>query len=109
MRVLLAALLFANLLALAWWQGWLAAWWSPGGEAGSRAAEIAPERLRVVPLERLGAGSAPDAAPPAPIPEAGVSAGAARDDAGASGEGAAQAGAGSAGSATVPSAGTVRP
>lgn len=80
MRAVLAILVFANLLALAWWQGWLAAWISPAGTADGRPAEIAPERLRVVPLERLEAGASPGAARPAPIPAAGAASGAAADE-----------------------------
>ena len=78
MRALLAVLVLANLLALAWWQGWLAAWSPSAGTADGRPAEIAPERLRVVPLERLEAGASSEAVQPAPIPEAGETSGPAR-------------------------------
>ncbi|HWS75619.1 MAG TPA: hypothetical protein VN324_10810 [Quisquiliibacterium sp.] len=69
MRTLLLALVLANLLALAWWQGWTAAWRSPAGTPAGSAGEIAPERLRVVPIDRLELrtpdGSSPGAAIPA--------------------------------------------
>ena len=84
MRGLLAVLVLANLLALAWWQGWLAAWTSPAGTADGRPAEIAPERLRVVPLERLDAGASPGAVQPSPIPAAGDGSGATVDASGSS-------------------------
>ena len=70
MRALLFALVLANLLALAWWQGWTAAWRSPAGAPAGGAGEIAPERLRVVPIERLEARGPEGNAPGAPIPAA---------------------------------------
>jgi len=79
LRALLVVLVLANLLALAWWQGWLAAWSSPAGTADGRPAEIAPERLRVVPLERLEAGASSGAVQPAPIPAAGEASGTTAD------------------------------
>ncbi|MFP5460672.1 MAG: hypothetical protein ACLGII_03740 [Gammaproteobacteria bacterium] len=75
MRALLVVLVLANLLAFAWWQGWLAAWSPQAGTADERPAEIAPERLRVVPLERLETGASPGAMQPAPIPAAGEASG----------------------------------
>lgn len=60
MRLLLLSLVLANLVALAWWQGWLGGGHDAPGTSGGRPAEIAPERLRVVPLERLDAERAAD-------------------------------------------------
>ncbi|GAA4413899.1 hypothetical protein [Quisquiliibacterium transsilvanicum] len=79
MRALLAVLVLANLLAFAWWQGWLEAWSPQAGTAVGRPAEIAPERLVVVPLERLEAGASSGGAQPAPIPAAGEASGTASE------------------------------
>jgi hypothetical protein len=49
MRRLLVFLLAANLLTFGWLQGWLD--WLVAGEV---PAQFHPERLRVVPLDRLG-------------------------------------------------------
>lgn len=69
MRALLLILVLANGLMFAWWQGWL--------ERGPMAAlvEQSPERIRVVPIERLGAPAAtsvPPVASPEPAPTASV-------------------------------------
>lgn len=48
-------LALANLLALAWWQGWLDRWIASGREPARIADQVAPERLRVVPQERFEA------------------------------------------------------
>src|SRR5690606_11608586 len=69
MRALLPILVLANGLMFAWWQGWL--------ERGPMAAlvEQSPERIRVVPIERLGAPAAtsvPPVASPEPAPTASV-------------------------------------
>lgn len=48
MRWLIGLLLVANLAMFAWWQGWL------GGGVEPPPAEANAERLRVVPLDRLG-------------------------------------------------------
>lgn len=50
MKSLLALLVVANLLAFAWMQDWL-----PGRSAPAvpPAAELAPERLQVIPIERF--------------------------------------------------------
>ena len=67
---MLIVLVLANLLALAWWQGWFAHWELSSGAAGIRAAEVAPERLRVVPMERIGAGMRSRSTSPAQVPAA---------------------------------------
>ena len=55
MRVLLVLLVLANLLVFAWWQGHLDDW-LPGARDTARVArQVAPERLQVVPIERLDA------------------------------------------------------
>lgn len=51
MRLLLVLLLLANLAALAWVQGWIDDWVGTD-QASAREAEIAPQRLVVVPLQR---------------------------------------------------------
>ena len=80
LRVLLAALLLANLLFLGWSRGWFApAWPAPG--AGDRdparlAAQVAPERVTVLAPAAASAALAaaerrakcPPAAAPADVP-----------------------------------------
>jgi hypothetical protein len=51
MRWVLGLLLVANLAMFAWTQGWFERW---SGARRALPAEQSPERLRVVPLERLG-------------------------------------------------------
>jgi hypothetical protein len=46
-------LVLANLVALAWWQGWLDRWYAPQRDPARVAAQVAPQKLRVVPLEQL--------------------------------------------------------
>ncbi len=53
MRTLALVLVLANLVALAWWQGWLDRWYAPQREPARVAAQVAPQKLRVVPLEQL--------------------------------------------------------
>ncbi len=53
MKALAAALIVANLLALAWWQGWIDDWVPSSREPQRVARQVAPERLAVVPIERL--------------------------------------------------------
>lgn len=55
MKALAWLLALANLLALAWWQGWLERWMPSGREPARVAGQVAPERLRVVPQERFEA------------------------------------------------------
>ena len=81
MRALLAGLVLANCLMFAWGQGWL--------DRGPMAAlaEQSPERIRVVPIERLGAPGASSVPPavntgPADPPLAGALADAGPDRAG---------------------------
>ncbi|HEY5632507.1 MAG TPA: hypothetical protein VIT02_01980 [Burkholderiaceae bacterium] len=70
MRALALVLLCANLAAFAWWQGWLDRWYAPQRDPGRVAAQVAPQKLRVVPLERLPraatAGAEPCREPGAP-------------------------------------------
>lgn len=75
MRGLLAILVLANVLALAWWQGWVGAWMSSAGLPASASTEIAPERLRVVPPERLRTAASSGAEAGDPIPAAGPASG----------------------------------
>ena len=58
MKTTVGLLVAANLLALAWWQGWLEKWVAPSREPSRVESQIAPERLRVVPVERLDAALA---------------------------------------------------
>ena len=53
--LLLLLLLVANVLAFAWWRGHLDAWMPSGLDPGRVSRQVAPERLEVVPLERLEA------------------------------------------------------
>ncbi|MCL4743951.1 MAG: hypothetical protein KJZ83_00910 [Burkholderiaceae bacterium] len=55
MRTVALVLVLVNLLALAWWQGWLDRWYAPQRDLTRVAAQVSPEKLRVVPLERLAA------------------------------------------------------
>jgi len=57
-KPLVWALAVANLLALAWWQGWLDRWLPGGREPGRIAGQIAPERIRIVPLKEFDAALA---------------------------------------------------
>lgn len=49
---LLVLLVAANLVALAWWQGWLERWLD-AGSASPLARQVAPERVEPVPLARF--------------------------------------------------------
>ncbi len=75
MKLLLAGLVLANLLALAWWQGWIDAWRASAGLVQSPPAEIAADQVRVVPVSQLQAAPAgvaealPDRGVPQPGPE----------------------------------------
>jgi hypothetical protein len=53
LRTVVLLLVLANLVALAWWQGWLDHWYAPQREPARVAAQVAPQKLRVVPLEQL--------------------------------------------------------
>ena len=53
MKTLAALLVVANLVAFAWWQGLLDRWVPGSREPQRLEAQIAPERLKLVPLERL--------------------------------------------------------
>lgn len=74
MRWLLALLVVANLFAYALFQGWLSPWIRGDREPQRLAEQRNPDRLRVVPLERLGAPqptrspTAPNAASSRPVP-----------------------------------------
>ncbi len=64
MKPLLALLLVANLAALAWVQGWVGDWF--GTELSqARQAEIEPQRLVVVPQQRLAPPRAAEDGQPA--------------------------------------------
>jgi hypothetical protein len=58
MKALVWLLALANLLALAWWQGWLDRWLPSAREPERVAAQIAPDRIRVVPLREFDAALA---------------------------------------------------
>lgn len=53
MRWVLVLLVLANLVSFAWWQT------RAGAAGGTVPEEIAPQRIRVVPMDRLGAASPP--------------------------------------------------
>jgi len=76
MKYLIGTLVVANLLALAWFNGWMAPLGGDPREPDRMAGQIEPQRLRVVPPDRLTADGAPAAssssgAPssPSPVPE----------------------------------------
>jgi hypothetical protein len=58
MKGLAWLLLLANLLALAWWQGWLDTWLPTGREPQRLAAQVQPQRLQPVPASELEAARA---------------------------------------------------
>lgn len=64
MRWLLALLVAANVFVFALLQGWLSPWIRGEREPQRLAAQREPERLRVVPLDRLRAAPGPAAAFP---------------------------------------------
>ncbi len=74
MRWLLALLVLANLFTFALFQGWLSPWVRGDREPQRVSAQRSPERLRVVPLDRLGPARSPQpsralqpaSAPPGP-------------------------------------------
>lgn len=53
MKAIAALLVVANLVAFAWWKGWLDPWLSGAREPQRLAAQVAPEKLKVVPVSRL--------------------------------------------------------
>lgn len=53
MKRLAALLLIANLVAFAWWQGRLDRWLPGSREPERLAGQVAPEKLKRVPLDRL--------------------------------------------------------
>jgi hypothetical protein len=61
MKYLIGALVVANLLALAWFNGWMAPLGGDPREPDRMASQIEPQRLRVVPPDRLPADAAPAA------------------------------------------------
>lgn len=66
MRGLLALLIVANLLAFAVFQGWLSPWFHAEREPQRLVEQRSPERLRVVPLQRLRPAPGSSPAPSAP-------------------------------------------
>ena len=74
MKYLIGALVVANLLALAWFNGWMAPLGGDPREPDRIASEIEPQRLRVVPSDRLPADGAPasssgEPSSASPVPE----------------------------------------
>lgn len=67
MRWLLSLLLLTNLFVFAMYQGWLSPWLRSDREAHRLADQRNAERLRVVPIERLGGAPARPVAPAAPV------------------------------------------
>lgn len=53
MRALAVLLVVANLVAFAWWQGRLDQWLPDSREPERLQGQVAPEKLKVVPVERL--------------------------------------------------------
>ncbi len=72
MRWLIVALVLANLGSWGWMRGWLSPWLPADREPHRLVRQVNADRLRVVPLDRLGEGGRntpvpPRAAPRAPI------------------------------------------
>ena len=59
MKYLIATLVVANLLALAWFNGWMAPLGGDPREPDRIASQIDPQRLRIVPPDRLLADAPP--------------------------------------------------
>lgn len=70
MRWVLSLLVAANVFVFALLQGWLAPWIRGEREPQRLAAQREPERLRVVPLDRLRAAPGPAASSPRVSPSA---------------------------------------
>ncbi len=68
MKGRIAALAVANVLVLAWWQGWLSPLWDPPGTSEREplrvARQLRPEAVRATPVRP--AANRPAAAPAAP-------------------------------------------
>jgi len=54
-RAALLALVLANVLAFAWWQGLLDPWLAAGRDPDRVTRQVEPAKVRVVPIERLEA------------------------------------------------------
>ncbi len=59
MRLIVPVLLVANLIALAWWQGWLDPWAGAQRQPERFARQIEPQVLRIVPIMPGGAFALP--------------------------------------------------
>jgi hypothetical protein len=59
MKYLIGTLVVANLLALAWFNGWMAPLGGDPREPDRIASQIDPQRLRIVPPDRLLADAPP--------------------------------------------------
>jgi hypothetical protein len=59
MKYLIGALVVANLLCLAWFNGWMAPLGGDPREPDRMATQIEPQRLRIVPPSRLPADTLP--------------------------------------------------
>lgn len=64
MRWLLALMVLANLFVFALFQGWLSPWVRSDREPQRLVDQRNPDRIRVVPLERLGGASRAEPLPP---------------------------------------------
>ena len=62
MKYLIGALVVANLLCFAWFNGWMAPLGGDPREPGRMTGQIEPQRLRIVPSDRLP----PDTPPASP-------------------------------------------
>ncbi len=59
MKYLIGALVVANLLCFAWFSGWMAPLGGDGREPDRITRQIEPQRLRIVPPDRLPADAPP--------------------------------------------------
>jgi len=62
MKYLIGALVVANLLCFAWFNGWMAPLGGDGREPDRITRQIEPQRLRIVPSSRLQSDALPGSA-----------------------------------------------
>lgn len=70
MNYLIGALVVANLLCFAWFNGWMAPLGGDGREPDRITRQIEPQRLRIVPPYRMPADAPPTSSQPSGEPSA---------------------------------------
>lgn len=68
MNYLIGALVVANLLCFAWFNGWMAPFGGDGREPDRITRQIEPQRLRIVPPYRMPADAPPTSSQPSGEP-----------------------------------------